>query len=86
MLKGVTYPAIAVDIIDGFIEVMKGGQIDTSAVKMWVRNEVIEESELVEDNVITIRGRDFLVYSIADAGDACKELDCRTPQLDVWRT
>lgn len=84
IFNGVTYPAIAVDVIEGFTETMKGGQIDTSGVKMWVRLSVFQSSGVQEDQTINVRGRDFLLYSISDSGDDSKEFDCRSPQIGVW--
>jgi hypothetical protein len=84
--NGNTYPAIAVDVIEGFTEQMKGGVIDTSGVKMWVRLEVFLASGVQEDQLINVRGRDFLLFSVSDAGDDAREFDCRSPQIDVWAT
>jgi hypothetical protein len=84
ILKGVTYPAIAVnDLHDSTIR-MTGGGLDESTVTVFVRDAVVQQSGVKEDDIIFVRGKELCVLSIESQGDACKELTCGPAQIDVW--
>ncbi len=84
ILKGAAYPAIAInDLHDGTIR-MTGGQFDESTVTIFVRDSIIQQSGVLEGDIITARGKQLLVHSIESQGDACKELTCGPAQIDVW--
>jgi hypothetical protein len=84
IFKGVTYPAIAInDLHDSTIR-MTGGDYDESTVTIFVRDAIVAQSGVKEDDIITARGKELLVHSIESQGDACKELTCGPAQIDVW--
>ncbi len=84
IMNGVTYPSIAINELHDSTIQMKGGEYDESTVSIFVRDEIVLQSGVVEGSVLTARGKELLVHSIESQGDACKELTCGPAQIDVW--
>jgi len=84
--KGATYPAIAISRLVDSSKEMKGGTLDVSTVSIYVRLSVFNQAGCDEGDIVSARGKDFIILSVDSEGDDSRELVCGPYQIDVWET
>jgi hypothetical protein len=84
--KGATYPAIAISRLVDSSKEMKGGNYDVSTVSIYVRLSVFNQAGCDEGDIVSARGKDFIILSVDSEGDDSRELVCGPYQIDVWAT
>lgn len=82
--NNVDYPAIAIDVQTSQTQVMKGGSYDAVSVTIYVRTEIFDSSGIKQDEIVTVRGKDFAVLQLHKEGDECVTMICGPTQIDVW--
>jgi hypothetical protein len=85
ILDGNIYPAIAIDRLTISEKTIKGGSMLQTAVTIFIREDVFQDSKVELGDMVSTRGQDFAVVSIDQDGDDSRAIGCEPVQIDVWK-